>query len=505
MAKQIEIPGQGIVEFPDSMSDDQIAQVISRQFPAQKAAEAPGIGQTLMIGAGRTADKIMQGMTQLYGKAIGDESVGRGLAIQEAEKDAIYSQLQKQRPIATGIGEAIPSLAVPIGSATLARAAISGALPRVLSYGSANERLASGAVGAAGGAAGALAARGLTRLLQPASRAASISDDALAAADRLGVNLTAGQRTQNPALINFENYLSRSPGSSGVMQAQRQAQQQAMSRAAAGAMGQRADDLGEGTFAAARNAIGSEFERLQGITRPKLETDFFEALAKIEAGNAAKGSFRSPKIDRVITKGLDLAAKGELTGTAYKQIRTELSNEATKAFKGGDATVGQAYKQIRAALDEAAKKSLPEAEQEAWEVTRKQWQAYKLLTKSNVAEAGELSAPRLAAAVRQQGDALRTGAARGPLADIARLGEAVKGAQNPNSGQLMQQMLYGNPLTGIPMMAGNRALQSMYSSRPMQNYLANGLLDIGPQGQALLTRAAIPVTTPLVGGFFGAQ
>lgn len=503
MPKQIEVPGQGIVEFPDTMSDEQIVQVIRAQSRPTQAP--PSIPQTLAISAGRTADKVMQGLTQLYGKAIGDESVRRGLAIQEADKDAIYQQLRQQRPVATAIGEAIPAMAVPLGGAGVARAAIAGAAPGLLSYGSAGERLSSGAVGAAGGAAGAALAGGIAKALQPVSRAGSISDEAAAAAQRLGVQLTPGQRTQNPALINFENYLSRSPGSAGRMQAQQAANQTAMSRAAAGAMGQRADDLGEGVFAAARQGIGSQFERLQEITKPQLGDEFFGALTRIDAENAAKGAFRSPKIDRVITKGLDLAAKGELSGTAYKQIRTELSNEATKAFKNGDATVGQAYKAIRAALDDAAKKSLPEAEQQAWDLTRKQWQAYKTLTKSNVAEGGNLSPARLAAAVRQQGDALRTGAAQGPLADIARLGEAVKGAQNPNSGQLMQQMLYGNPLTGIPMMAANRAAQAAYSSRPVQQYLSQGLLDVGPAGQAMLTRASLPITTPLLGSYFGAQ
>lgn len=41
MAKQIEVPGQGIVEFPDSMSDEQIADVLKKQVPAQPQSSNP--------------------------------------------------------------------------------------------------------------------------------------------------------------------------------------------------------------------------------------------------------------------------------------------------------------------------------------------------------------------------------------------------------------------------------------------------------------------------------
>lgn len=510
MPKLIEVPGQGVVEFPDSMDDAQIAQAIKRTLSTSAAPspapEKPGVMQTLGIAAGRGTDKLLSGLTQLYGRAIGDEAVLRGLSIREAGMDEAYKPLQQQRPVLTAIGEAAPMMAVPASAmSTVTRAAAAGALPGLLSYGSDKERLAAGSIGAAAGGVSNLAARGVSKLLQPTAQTASISDDAVNAAKRLGVNLSAGERTQNPALVSFENYLLRSPGSSGPMQAKQLANQTAMSRAAAGAMGQNADDLSEGVFAAAKRGIGDEFERLQGITRPKLDDNFLTALAGIDSENLAKGAFKSPKVDRLVTKGLDLAAKGELSGTAYKQIRTELTNEASKAFKNGDATTGQAYKALRKALDDAAEKSLSEVDQKAWQQTRAQWQAYKTLTKGQVAEGGNLSPARLAAAVRQQGDGLRTGSASGPLADIARIGESVKGAQNPASGQLMQQMLYGNPLTGLPMMAGNRALQAAYSRPMMQRYLANGLLDIGPGGEAALTRLAMPGASASLGGLLGAQ
>lgn len=504
--KRIEVPGMGVVEFPDGMSDDQIAEAIKRNVQTGPTTGAFDAG---LIAAGRTTDKMLQGVRQIYNRLTGDQGTLDAMAADEAEKDRLFAPLKKERPIATAIGAAAPMLAFPAGGATgagfVARSALSGAMPGLMSYGTDEERLRGGAVGAAGGAIGGALGLGLSRALKPAGQVAGISDDAMAAADRLGVKLTAGQRSQNPAMVNFENYLAKSPGSSGAMQARQQATQSAMNRAAAGAIGQTGDDLSEGLFSAAKKAIGSEFERLQSITSPNVGDDFLNALAKIDADNVARGSFRSKSIDSLVDKGIDLAAQGKLSGKAYKEIRTVLTNDATSAFKSGDATLGQALKTVRKALDDAAEASLAPAEKKAWATTREQWAAYKALTKSNVAEAGNVSAARLAAELRRGGDGFRTGAKTGPLADIGRLGEAVKGAQNPNSGQLMQQMLYGNPITGLPMMAGNKTAQWAYTKPLIESYLSKGLFDIGPEGRLMLGRIGGPTGAPLANNYLGVE
>lgn len=515
MAKRIEVPGMGVVEFPDDMSDDQIVAVLRQQTPRQSPTPpnpSEGIGplQAGLIAAGRTTDKIVQGVRQVYNKATGDDATLAKMADEEAEKDRLFKPLQQARPISTAIGGAAPMLAIPAGGATagafMARSAAAGAAPGLLSYGSAEDRLKAGAIGGAGGAVGGAIGLGAARALKPAGAgAAGVSDDALAAAKRLGVKLSPGQRSQNPAMLNFENYLARSPGSSGAMQARSAANQSAVNRAAAKSIGQGGDELTENLFATAKDGIGREFQRLQDITAPTVGDDFLGALAKIDADNIARGSFRSKSVDTLVDKGIDLAAKGKLTGKAYKEIRTVLTNDANAAFKSGDATLGQALKTVRASLDEAAKASLSKADQKAWETTRAQWAAYKSLTKSNIAEAGSVSPARLAAEVRRGGDGLRTGAKKGELADIARLGEAFKTVQNPNSGQLTQQMLYGNPLTGVPMMAGNKAAQMLYTSPLLQGYLSGGLLDVGQAGRRVLGNLGGPTGAPLVQNYLGAE
>lgn len=503
---------------PANASPQQLRAAAEAAFKAaaqpagNAAADETGRLGALAISAGRSTDKVIQGVRQLYNKAIGDDATLAKMAETEAENDRLYKPLREKFPIVTAVGEAAPALVTPIGSGSalsmLGKAAIGGAAPGLLSYGSAEERLKSGAVGALGNVAGTGIGLGVGKLLRPASATAGLSDEAAGAAQRLGVQLSAGQKTGNPSLINFENYLAKSPGSSGAMLARSEANQTALNTAAARSMGQKANNLGEDVFSAAKDAIGSEFQRLQSITQPQLGNDFLNTLAQIDSANAAKGAFKSKEIDGLINKGLDLATQGKLSGTAYKEIRTELSNEAQRAFKGGDATLGQAYKALRRALDDAAEQSLSAADRKAWGQTRAQWQAYKTLTKSNVAEAGNVSAPRVAAAVRQsQGDALRTGAASGDLADIARVGEAIKGSQNPNSGQLAQmQMMAMNPtMAGVAILGGNKAAQTLYTNPLIQKYLAEGLIKVGPNGRLILAKAAAPAGLPLVQQYLGAQ
>jgi hypothetical protein len=484
------------------------ARYASAEPKVETPADSVGAGEAALIAAGRGTDKIVQGVRQAYNWATGDESALAQMKADEAEKDRLFAPLAKARPVTTTIGQMAPNLAAGTltGGASLLAGAAGAAIPSALSYGTPMERLSRAGVDALGGAGGVVLGRTVARVLKPSGVGTqAVPDTVTDAASRLGYKPTPAQLTQNPAMAGFENYLARSPGSSGRLQAVTQTNQTALNRAAAKAMGETADSLDEGVFAAAQNRIGGEFSRLGQVTKPDLQQGFLGALVKVDADNAARGSFANSKVDSLIDKGLDLAAQNKLSGTAYKEVRTELSNQAQAAFKSGDATVGQAYKQIVAALDDAAKGSLSKADQKAWDTARQQWAAFKTLSKGNVAEAGNVSAARVASAVRARGPQLRTGAASGELADIARIGEAFKSVPNPTSGQLTQQMLYGNPITGLPMMLGNKAAAAAYMSPMGQRYFTRGLLDVGQAGQEALGRSGALLGVPVARGLLGVE
>jgi hypothetical protein len=136
--------------------------------------DTPDAGEALLIGAGRTFDRLGKGMQQLYygakqhfdspdatslvtGRNASQRELDR-LRASAAEDDRMYAPLQEARPWATGIGESLPSMVIPGGGAAtlggnVVRMAAAGALPGLLEYGSAEERAKRGAIGAVTGAA----------------------------------------------------------------------------------------------------------------------------------------------------------------------------------------------------------------------------------------------------------------------------------------------------------------------------------------------------------------
>lgn len=171
------------VNAPEGATQDQVLEYAKSQWsksqpamkqPERAPAEDPGMLNSLLIGAGRTFDRIGKGAEQAYygarsamsgpdttslvtgGKNQWDLKADK-LRRDAASDDEVYKQLQEIRPWATGIGEALPSMAIPGGGATTlagnaGRMALAGAIPGALEYGTAGERAGRAALGGLAGA-----------------------------------------------------------------------------------------------------------------------------------------------------------------------------------------------------------------------------------------------------------------------------------------------------------------------------------------------------------------
>jgi hypothetical protein len=161
MPQVIDVPKYGQIEFPDGMSDADIVKAIRNlpmKQPKAQLVDDPGVLKSVAIGAGRTVDRVLDGLTQMYLGARGEDSALKGLKENVGVKDEAYKPLQEAHPWATGIGEALPGMAIPVGgSATLlgnaGRMFLAGAIPSMLEYGTAGERLQRGAVNGVASAA----------------------------------------------------------------------------------------------------------------------------------------------------------------------------------------------------------------------------------------------------------------------------------------------------------------------------------------------------------------
>lgn len=131
--------------------------------PQKPEFEDPGFGNSLVIGAGRTFDRVGKGMQQLYYGATDNKQKLQELKQSAADDDIAYKPLQEARPFATGIGESVPSMVIPGGGAATwtgnaLRMGAAAAVPAMLEYGDAGDRLLKGVI--AGGAGAALPAAG---------------------------------------------------------------------------------------------------------------------------------------------------------------------------------------------------------------------------------------------------------------------------------------------------------------------------------------------------------
>jgi len=119
-----------------------------------------------MVGAGKSTARLGQGIEQGYNWLTGDDKANDQLKQQVQNENETYSQIQKNHPYATGAGEVLPAMAMPVaGGASLlgtaGRMALAGALQGGTEYGSPSERLKNATIGAASGVVAPLATSGL--------------------------------------------------------------------------------------------------------------------------------------------------------------------------------------------------------------------------------------------------------------------------------------------------------------------------------------------------------
>ena len=159
---------------------------------------------------------------------------------------------------------------------------------------------------------------------------------------------------------------------------------------------------------------------------------------------------------------------------------------ADDAYRAGNSVLGKSLKSIRNSLDDAARNSLSKDDQVALDVLRKQY-AFKTLTKGNTIEAGNVK-PHLVnnALAKFNPDLYKAGSINSPLNDIGRYSQTFKTAV-PNSGSpertAMYNMMFGNPITGLPITGLANLYGRTYLSQPMQRYLTKGIVDLSPEVQ----------------------
>lgn len=510
--QRIEVPSMGIVEFPDGMSDDQIAAAIKANMPdkppsgidvndAYKSLDA-GVAKGAASIGGFLGDITDLGAT---GIAKGVNLVERTLGLPESKApdrsqsalnaiptsksvgEAIqrnfYEGEEPHKPqTRTGeylhsIGEFIPSMAAgPGGLVAKALMATGGGVGS--QYGGERAKAAFGEKGepygkVAGAVAGGLTPQALSRLVTPlpASPARQRLVDVLA--DEGVTSLTAGQATGNKSLRYAEDFLGNGPGAGRraeriTDEGQRQFTEAAVRRAGTG------PDATPEVLAANQARLGNEFQTLAArnaiIPDNQLITDLTQAVRQYQR---VPPSQQRAVVEGYIDDITQHVQAGRMSGPEYQDMRSRLSGQSN-SLRDTDPTLSGALRDIRDALDNAMRRNLSPADREAWDVARQQYGAQKVIEKS-ASRAGEATAEGqiVPANLRNTVAAENRGAyarGEGDFSELARAGAGVM-SPLPNSGTAQRGLW-----TSIAQMPITASAGRVLMNPITQGYLSNQVL-----------------------------
>lgn len=476
------------------------------QTPVTPEVEDPGAMQAALIGAGRTFDRIKKGGQQVIYKITGNKEAAAKLKQEAEDNDQIYKKLSDLRPIATAVGEAAPTMVIPLGgtgtaATTIAKLATAGAAPELLSYGSVEERLKRGAAGAAGSVGfGYVAPKALgaaTNAVKGTIRglAGNVTPEALALADRAkayGIDVNVAQLGDSKFLKTLASSLEQMPftGAAKINTKQRQD----FTRAVSKTFGEDTDKITPEVYAAARKRLGGQFEDLSmrnTLNLDRLTMDRLEAIASEANQFADDGTIKA--VDNIIKRILNQSnaeareIKGPfpgipaiktdilVPGAAYQSMDSSMSN-IIKA--GGEKA--QYVKSVQKVIREAMDRSISAADKEAWDTARMQYKNLKavrnIVAKSD-AEGGidpnQLLQSLMSTEAGKEAMAMGT---RGQLGELAKIGKTFVRDAIPNSGTAQRAIAMGliggggmafgaDPMTIVGMVAGSATAGRLMSKK----------------------------------------
>jgi hypothetical protein len=439
--------------------------------------------QSMIVGTGRMFNKADAGIRQpLYalGAALDipeAQAKSAELTADQAEQRRLYGPLQKEHPLATGIGESLPFFAVPVGGAattvgTMGRMAVPGILQGLLSYGDIGERAKeAGELGVAGGVGGAVV-RALGKVISPAVgaawRAVNPEIDRLAGiAKSYGIDLTPAQAGGGKFWQGLESAFDTIPYTVGKQAAIKDTQQVSFNKALLDKLGVSAERATPDVLSDAATQIGARLDAgTVGIPVPitanivaqvdNIERNFLKRLTDVG----------KVKVSNIVD---DIKNAGPVIDGAQYKLWTE--DLAAAARASGDTKTSNALYGLRKLLDDAYKASAPADKQALYMEGRQQYKT--LLTIQDALEksrnvVGDIPAKPFYASVQQFNANVPRGGG-GEVADIARAGRQFLTDPINNSGTPIRTA-FTNLLTSGGLGGLGASGAAMTGQDPMQGF-----------------------------------
>jgi len=365
----------------------------------------------------------------------------------------------------------------------------------------------------------------------------------VAAAEREGIPVTAGQATGSRFLKNLEGRLEQLPFTGARQRAIREASEDAFTRAVMRRTGTAAGDTSPDTLNAIRSKLGSEFESIANRNTLNVTPDLQNRLAQIEDSlRFIPAELAGPVKSRIEQlRGMMVAppssggvplAPGQtapnpvIPGASYRMLDSALGR-SMRSTSNGDlrAALGDLRDTLRTAMDN----SISPEDAAAWDQLRRDYANLMVISRAaggagEAAATGRISPLALRGAVNQStGGGYAFG--RGDLNELARIGQSVL-RPPPDSGtagnQAANDLLTGRiallsglggaggavvagPVGGVAgamlPLALPRMVQALMNSEAGQAYLRNQAIQNGPR----VTPALISALTGQQGAAYAVQ
>jgi hypothetical protein len=424
----------------------------------RKAAAETGRGEAMLSAAGRGTDKLIAGVQQAY---LGlpsypmTEPLTRrsqeALKQQQEQRDLYWSPYQKKYPFATGVGEGAPSMVAATIPSTLGSALLMGGI-EAAKYGTPQEREKRGLTTFGTSLAGGILGNAAARAVNPIDETLTATQrGALSAMENVGVSPRLSQVTNSPFWARVEDWAARTPGGAGVMQRFDRANRMAQNRAAAGGMGEVANELTPEVFAAANKRIGQVFDDIRALPGRPIQVNQNVSTVADDILRQQRKMLPTQQDTQLIdlaNQARALAAnRGRIDGETYQLVRSGLSSSSFDATGANKVMYGRLLEALDDSADASLRASGNTALANSLKTARPEWANLKTLETGAVSEGGNVSPARLASVMRSQNPAaFREGRMAGnPLYDVAQIGESMKPLQAGSP--TYERTLMSNPLS----------------------------------------------------------
>lgn len=414
--------------------------------PADIGLEESRIGarnplDATLLQAGRRSIDLLDQTKRLFGDPAASERL--------AERERLAAPIQEEFPVASFIGGALPSAAVPGGKVVQLGV---GALEGVLEGDDLQSRLIGGGTGLAFGLLGQKLGDqlvdNLSRRFQqltrrtnfPARRDAALIGADLPISGRISADSFIGRFNRGTAKF-FENIKDGIVGS----QLSRGQQQRALARAASSALpGERVNKLTPEYMASVTDELGKMYDDVANQIDNFLvrDADLLDAMDNL-ADEALELADKT-SVGKLIAKTAD-ELSGNISGSRFKELRRKL----VRASLSADTTDADLLHSAVDTMHEMLKREVPDAA-ETLTAANQGWQFLKFLRSPNViSPAGEINTRSAAAAAQRFWPDFDLRRVSNPVAKPFALGLKAIRELDPGKADLTAQAIRSGFLTSL--------------------------------------------------------